>query len=447
MKNIRTTIGIVLLMIMSVSLMEGQEQNSLSLKNAISDALKDNPSMLSKILLEKSASIKVNKQKLDLLPELSLSAGIRHNFDIAATPIPMKFIDPTSGSDEIFPAKFATKNTANWGINFSYDLFNPAKLKLVSSEKKRAGLSKVDVLIQKSILTNQVRIDYAGVLIAQKQLVYCKSDSLHAVRVLDYTQNRFAEGLASKEDVLVAKENVNEMKLRGISANTDLLLAQNRLLSDIGLDPEQIQRERLNLTDRLEDLMLDMQALDLHQNHSLGAERDSIQIALSKEQWKKSNMAFLPTLTLVGFYGGNFYNKQLNLTNSEHWYSNSYLGLKLSLPILEDFGKNEDRKIAKLNYKMDRIEAENNRINRAKALGEKQAQLDKAKKELLIRKENVTLHEERFSILNEQMKEGQIYPAKLQEGLKDLQKSHTDYLQAIYNVFVANANLELSLIN
>lgn len=430
---------------LSLIIPSAYSQNGLTFKNALNMAMKDNPQYAVKKLEAESAALKVRKQITDHLPDVYVTGGIQYNFQIPSTPIPMKFIDPGSDSDEIYPAKFATKHNANWGINFSYDLFNPEKINSVRSERKLAEISRLDKEIQRIILTNTVRLDYAANLIAKRQIEYCKSDSIHAQSALEYTRNRNREGIASDEDLILSEENYNDMQIRSLGAYADLFKSRQRLLADLGIDPLSQEGDKIFLIDTLEDLLMEIETDSDNEKVALSLAKDSLQEVVSRYEWKRAAIKFLPTLTLVGFYGNNYFSPKFDLTNSKSWFTNSYVGLKLTLPLMGDLKSNEERKIAGIKHETDKMTTLQDRIDRSKNLAAYQTELNKAKSEMLLRKKNMELNEKRVSILKEQMNEGRIYPAKLQEGLKDLQKSHTDYLQAVYNVFVAKANLELSM--
>ncbi|MDD4800874.1 MAG: TolC family protein, partial [Proteiniphilum sp.] len=329
--------NILLLLLSFTLLLPAQELNPerLKLEEAIAYALEHAPERIRQKLQVGEAVIRLEEARLQHLPDIYASGDLRRNLIIPSTPVPAHLFDPDASEGELMYLRFNTTWHASAGINLSYDLFSPEKVNRVGEQKQQLKIEQYDEMISEKELREQVALAYAACVIAEEQLHSCKQDTAYYALLLRNAGGRYAK----EQLTLVAKNEAqkafNESVANCLRAEKIAADAKANLLYLAGaeVNPESVAALQLDeniptLLGKMEQtssLVPSWKELEMMKQQEMGS---LAALRIRSAEWK-----YVPTLSLNGYLGTNYYNNELRLFNDRYWRGNSYIGLSLKVPI------------------------------------------------------------------------------------------------------------------
>ncbi len=412
----------------------------LSLKKAQQIAFENNPSLEVQQLKSKIDSKKVEAAKWERIPNIYADYGLKRNLIIPTTPVPAKAFNPNAKEGELMPLKFATNWSSNAGINLEYDLFNPQKNGQVKATQQQMKLSSIDQEIEKNNLKFKVGKDYAACIIAKEQLELAVADTISKTKLLKMTREQYDAGRKKITDLNQAQANKNEAISNCAEARKILSSSKLDLLVDMGFDPS--KENTFSLTDSISNLLLIYEDENGGNQESLSLEKRRQQKELTEIQLQNAKKGFLPTVSLNGYLGTNYYDNDFRYFDNKNWYGNSFVGLKVLIPLTQ--GLNRVKKIDELQLqrKLDEV---NYRVQQNQILLE----ITKAKQEadfqennMNQKKKSMQLASENWKAAVDQFSEGRLLSGDLIKVDYAYKQAKTEYLKAAYNFLIAKMTLE-----
>ncbi len=413
---------------------------NLSLKEAQKLALENNPGLRVKSLNAALSKKQVEQARWERIPDIYANYDVKRNLIIPTTPVPAKAFNPDAPEGKIMPLKFMTNWTSNAGLNAKVDLFNPQTHGQIREAKQKAAISRTDKEIASNNLRFKVGEDYGACMIAEIQLRLAVADTVNKNKILKMTQEQYEAGRLKITDLnLIASEKStalsNYLKAKKILANARL-----QLTADLGYTPS--QKHHFILTDSISGLLSEYKTQTGDTANSLSLKKWNQQKALTEIQLQNTRATFLPTVSLNGFYGTNFYDNDFDLFNSQNWYGNSYVGVSIKLPLTEGLDRVKKIEALQLQSKSDQSSYQE-QLNQVQ-LDKLQAMNDLLYKErdLFQKKKNMERVRKTLQATTEQFENGRLLSGDWAKSNFAYQQAKTAYLQAAYDFIVAKMKLE-----
>jgi outer membrane protein TolC len=227
--------------------------------------------------------------------------------------------------------------------------------------------------------------------------------------------------------------------VQAVQASTDLL----KLTMGMPVQDE------ILLTDALETLDFNYDVNEI-ENFSLRSRVEVQQIDFLKNlaelQIKNTQSQYVPKVTFNAGWGRNTGSNEFsNFFTSTNWFSNSAIGLNVSIPVFDGLRK-------KYTVQRNRIEQEtlNNQYNLLvnilqNELTTSKNNLDVSLEQLEVQEANIALAQEVTSITREKYKAGVGSNIEVINAEKDYKEAEINYLSALYNAIIAKVDLDKSL--
>lgn len=275
-------------------------------------------------VLKQEINLKIQKNKR--LPLIYGEANMQRNLIVPVTPVPAIAFDPNAQPGEITPLKFATDWSAKAGLQLSLDLFNSQnqlKIKQAENLTKKSELSRKESV---ETFKNLIIDLYAQTYLAQQQFELSIQNENNYKETLAVLIKRNEAGRASDLEKNTALQKAYELSLTTDEAemvlkNKWLQLANYLDISAFDLISTSIE-EIIYVNYETSDFEIEQLQLDL----------DAKQIEI-----RNNKLSAIPKLTFNAFYGGQFYDNQLKINQTENWFGNSYVNLTLRIPLTENF--------------------------------------------------------------------------------------------------------------
>lgn len=424
----------------------------ISLEEAIRIGMENNPSYrITEIgVMENEKGLK--EGIAGKLPHLTLQAGAQRNFLIGVTPIPAKMMNPGAPDGEIYLARFGTDHSGIAGITLQFDLFNPDRYGSVARQKILLALSGAERQDRKELIISNICLDYSAAAIAMEQLDLCRADTLNSRKYLDYVAAGREEGRFSEDDCLRARQNLGISKALLLQAESICLNSKSRLLADLGMDVKEAEPDKYVIEDRIEALVAMCRQsgpgeFPLAERFSTGDAariRDRLELELKRQEIKCGLAGFFPTLSLHGYYGGNFFDHRFRPFDAGCWHGNAYLGLKVTCPLTVLSGQTFKMQKARLTLRKTEWEQEEERQQRNLQIASCNTEVDNYGKEIDLRRSNLELALRRIEIAGAREAEGGMRPDQMEDSIYRMRECRVEYLQCLYHYFTALVNRRMA---
>lgn len=407
-------------------------QVTLSLRECIDIALRDNPSV-------KIADMEVQRvdySKLEtrgsLLPSVSFSGAYQRA--IALQTMSMSMGGQTQS------IKMGRDNTWNFGFTASVPIIAPSLWKALQISDTQILQNLETARTTRLSLVNQINKAYYALLLAQASYEVVKQNYDVAVFNAETYQKQFNLGTATEYDVLRSSVQVKNIEPELLQAQIAIRQCQLQLKVLMGLPIEidilpdvTLEQMRSQMQDRV--ATIDRSLTDNPDVRSL-----ALQTRLAKQNVELKKMAWLPTLGAQYSYNWSAMSNGNALKNQE-FNPYSTLAISLSLPIFSGGSKYYAVRQAQVQHKELGLQRENlmNSLNMQVELA-----LDNIEKELMQIQSNA-------EGVRQAVKAHQIMERSFQLGaatylnLRDAELAETTakltYNQAIYNYLVSVADL------
>lgn len=439
------TKSITILFIMIVSLNQAWAQQvtipeTISLYNAQEIALKNNPDLRVKLIETRISSKKVEQAQWKKIPDIYAGYGLRRNLIIPTTPVPAKAFNPGAPEGALMPLKFSTAWTSNATLNVKVDLFNPDQYGQVEEARQQVAISEMDFKISGNNLQYTIGKDYGACIIAKGQLKLAIEDTLSKTSVLKMAEDQYDAGRIKITDINQIEADKNTTLNNYFQAQKILASAKAQLLADMGYNPS--GNYSFSFADSLQSLLSLFRKKDSNDTASLSLQKWDQQKRLTDIQLQYTRAGFLPTVSLQGLLGTNYYDNNFGVFNSDHWYGNSYVGLSVKLPITGELDR--VNQIGQLHLQQQVDEANYMAQQNKNQLEKTQAHQDViyTSKALLRQKKNMELADQNLQTAKEQFSEGRLLAGDLAKNDFLFQQAKTAWLQAAYDFIVAKMDLQ-----
>ncbi|HNW56276.1 MAG TPA: TolC family protein [Bacteroidales bacterium] len=426
--------------------------DQLTLDRAISYALNNSPELNVQRLKQQKDEQELSKIQRDKIPDVYLSGDVRRNLIIPSTPIPASMINPAAAPDQMLYMKFNTDWNSGAGINFSYDIFNPATFRQASEQKIQNKISNFDTKISETDIQADIAQAYAECVISQDQLESLKYDTVfyyHSWKeaIILYQQAKIS--LPDKNNAVIA---YNTSIMQYLNAERVLNAAKAKLLYKMGVEVSVKNTEALHLSEDIPALHAKMDHAEYGVTagnrvtdsvlHGPVLARQAEVIALSESRIKSAQLKYAPLFSMTCFYGNNYYGNAFNPGDGSLWHGNSYIAVSLKVPLTQAFTTSKEVAQLKLQQQIERENMRRMQNQKSQEWLDARNQLMTSEKEYEMYRQNYEMSAENLKASMAQVDKAYIQDKDYLAEQVRCRNSYQSFLQAAYNVFINKINLQ-----
>lgn len=436
-----------------------QKINSFSLQQAV-DYAKQNSVQVKNALLDILIQKQTNRDITSIaLPQINGSMSVTRNLDIPVQVIP-DFISPATyqvlidegvkngnGQTVTFPAggfgnlpfQFGTPWNSNIGVTLSQLVFDGQVFIALKARNGTITLQeRIAALTEENIKANVYKVYY--------QLVTGKIQ----IELLDANISRLEK---LKHDVQVMYDNgftervdIDKLSVQIVNLQTEKLKANNMIsngYSGLKLLMGMPIADSLILTDKLDDSEIKSGVLEASQFKY--SDRKDYQIAevtnvLNGLNVRRYKLSQIPTFALVGGYSKQAQRYQFDFFGKGEWFSSSYIGLQMNVPIFNGFALNAKIKKAKLELQKSQNQTEALKINIDGEVENAKNNFISAIATMDYQKKNMALAEKVYDQTKKKYEIGTGSSSEINASQVDLKTAQTNYISALYDAIIAKVD-------
>jgi len=368
------------------------------------------------------------------LPSVTGSAGLTDYLQIPTTLLPGEFFGQPAGT--YIPVKFGTKYNATTGVTLQQTLFDGQVF--VGLQARQTSLDyrqKNADITEENIRANVYKV-YYQLVVSKTQMQQLDANIERTKNLLhvntEMLKNGFAEKIdADRTSVQLANLETEKAKVQASINNGYLGLkflmgmpVQDSLSLTEDITEDRIKEGLLNeglykYTDRN-----DYQYLELGKK-------------LNEYNVKRYKLSYIPVLSLTGNYSKQAQRTKFNIFGSGDWFTTSYIGLNLSVPIFDGFQKDANIKKAKLQLQQTQNMLDNLKISIDNDVMQATNNFRTAIGTMDYQKKNMQLAEQVYSQAQKKYESGTGTNLDITNAQSDLRIAQSNYVSSMYDAIIA----------
>jgi len=368
------------------------------------------------------------------LPKLNASGGITDYLDIPTNLLPAEFFGGAAGT--FIPVKFGTKYNANGTVSLTQTLFDGQVF--VGLQARRTSLqyaNKAVEVTEQAVKVNIYKI-YYQLVVSKSQLAILDANIARLEKQQHDAKAMHDNGFAEQLDVdriTVQLANYQTEKLKA-QASVDNGYLGLKYLMGMPINDE------LVLTDDITEDQIKSGILD-DSTYQYADRKDYQYLELIRKlgeyNVKRYKLAYLPVLSFNGQYTKLAQRTKFDIFGKGDWFTTSFIGLNLSVPIFDGFAKASNVEKSKLELQQTENKIQDLKLNIDNAAATARKNFRTAISTLDFQKKNMALAEQVYNQAKKKYEVGVGDATGMTNAEADLKIAQNNYISAMYDAIIA----------
>jgi outer membrane protein len=424
---------------LSGSMAWAQTANEFSVKQAADYGLK-NAVQVKNALLDVLIQQQTNRDITSAaFPQLSGNGSFTDYLDIPTSLLPGEFFGGAAGT--FIPVKFGTKYTASGGFSLNQILFDgQVFVGLQARQTSIDARQKAAEVTQENIKANIYKIYYQ--LVVSKTQIELLDANITRLQKLDHdTREIYKNGFAEKVDVDKLTVQIANLQTEKLKALNSIANGYTGLKVLMGMPV----KDSLVLTDTLSEAQVKENVLE-GSSYQYADRKDYQLLDLSNKlnayNIKRYKLSQIPTLSFNANYVKQAQRSQFNFfKKSGDWFTTSYIGLSLNIPIFKGFSTRAKIQGAKLALQQTQNQLDGLKITIDNDVEVAKNNFTTATATMDYQKKNMALAELVYEQTKKKYEIGTGSATEINTAQVDLKTAQTNYISALYDAIIARVDL------
>lgn len=336
-------------------------------------------------------------------------------------------------------AAFGTKWNGNAGVTLSQVLFDGQVFVGLQARETALSFSQKNIeLTEETIKANIYKV-YYQLVVSSTQIDQLDANIERTKKLLHDAGELYKNGFAEKIDVdraTVQLANLETEKSK-VQTTIDNGYIGLKLLIGMPISDSLVLTEKITEDQIKKDLLgteeFQIQDRKDYQYLQLGKRLNEYNI-------KRYKLSALPSASLSAGYTKNAMRDQFNLFQKGDWFTSSYIGLKINVPIFQGMSNDANIKKAELTLKQTENQLQNLQISIDNEIAVARNNFTNAISTLDNQKKNMQLAEQVYNQAKKKYEIGTGSNTDITNAQTDLRVAQSNYITALYNAIIAKVD-------
>ena len=428
---------VCILIAASTAMAQTGVKHAFTVKECIDYAHKNNV-QVKNALLNVKIQQEVNRDVTSAaLPSLSGVISGNDYLKIPTSLLPGEIFGQPAGT--YIPVQFGTKFNANAGLQLQQILFDGQVFVGLQARNTAMAFSNKNVEVtEEMIKTNVYKVYYQ--LVASKTQISIIDANLDRLNKLQSdTKVMYQNGFVEKLDIDKISVQISNLETEKLKALNSIDIGYQALKTLIGMPT----KDELVLTEELtEDKIKKDFLYDTAFIYSNRKDFQYLDLAkqLNELNIKRYKMSYLPSVALSGSYTKNAQRNEFNFFGKGDWFTTSFVGLNINVPIFSGFSK--AAKVTKSKFELQQTEnqIENLKLTIDNEIEPAKLNFNAATITLDYQKKNMVLAENVFNQTQKKFELGTGSNTEITAAQTDLRTAQANYITALYSAIIAKVD-------
>lgn len=414
---------------------------TLTLRDAIQYALKNNSDARKAALDVDNGNYKIDETRARALPQLSLSSSLTDQykkqsfvFDGSLAGQPGKTLIVPTGT---------TWNSVS-SVNLQQAIYDQSVFTGLKAAKSTQQYYQLAAQLTDEQIIEQVATAYYQVLVQRQNLVVIDSNITNTTRVYDIINGQFQNGLAKKIDVDRTQVTISNLKAQRQQLINAVTQQENALKFYMGMaiaTPVSIPASQLDSIKPVDAPMLDSLDITQRTEYKILQKQDEL-YTYNKAAYKAE---YYPTLSLSASHSLNGVSEKFVLFRGEnkqaYWFDYGSASLNLRVPLFNGFATRARVRQANVSLEKNKEDIRNTTLSLNLAYENAKTQIRNSLITLNNQKDNVQLAQEIFFNTQNNYNNGLAPLTDLLDSENSLTQAQNNYSSALLDYKIAQIQL------
>ncbi len=399
------------------------------------------------------------------LPTISATGGTTDYFSVPVQPV-QDFITPAvygvlvangvkdgsgnpiaipTGSPATFGFSLFQKYNANGGLQLSQTIFDGQVFVGLQARKASIEYYQKAIDITRETISVNIYKVYYQLVVSKTQMAQLDANIARSQKLLNDTKALYENGFQEKLDVDKSTVQLANLQTQKQSTQTTIDNGYLGLKYLLGIPI----KDSLALTDNFTEDDLKNGVLDdtayRYENRNDYQELE-ISKRLGEYNIKRYKYSYLPTASINAYYQKNAYSNTYDFfSKSGTWFTTSYAGLSINVPIFSGFAKDANVQKARLQLQQTQNQIENLKISIDNDVAQAQNRFRTAILTVDFQKKNMALAESVYNQTKKKYESGLASNTDITNVQTDLITAQTNYINALYDAVLAKVDYQKAI--
>lgn len=439
-------ITLITLLLFGLLAQAQQQPQTLTLKDALTYALKNKSDALKAQLDIENSEYQIQQARSRALPQISANGNLGYNPILQLSALNLDAFSPpgapSTGNVQLVP--LGQKWSAVGGVSLSQAIFDQAVFTGLQAARSTREFYKINAQLTNEQVIERVANNYYQVFVQRQNLAVIDSNYANTARVRNIVKGQFENGLAKKIDLDRLTVNLSNINTRRQQIMNGIALQENTLKFYMGMPIETeivipstefevnllALAETPDVTKRTEYLLLENEGkLYTYQKKAIIAE-------------------YFPKLSLTANYNYIGQGPKMPLfatpKDNVYWSDFSAIALNLNIPIFTGFGTRARVRMAQIDIDKNKVDRDDTKLALDLAYKNARTQIENSIITIANQKENVTLAQEVLNNTQNNYQQGLASLTDLLDAENSLIQSQNNYSSALLEYKLAEIQLTKS---
>ena len=369
------------------------------------------------------------------LPNIFGTGSVLNYLEIPVTLLPGEIAGQPAGT--YVPVRFGTKYNSTVGIQLQQTLFDGQVFVGLQARKTSVDFQLKNVEVTEELIKANIYKVYYQLVASKTQIQILDANIQRLEKLENDTRILYNNGFAEKLDedkVSIQLTNLNTEKVKALNSIEIGYLGLKTLL---GMPA----KDTLELTEKITEGQIEANILaDTGFQYQDRKEYQYLELAkkLNEYNIKRYQLSYLPILNLSAAYNKNAQRNTFDLfVKDGDWFTTSFIGFNLSVPIFSGFAKDARVAKSKIDLRQTNNQLENLRNTIDNEVQQSRINFNTAQNTLRFQKKNMELAEKVYNQTRKKYEIGTGSNIEISAAQTDLITAQNNYLSALYGAIVA----------
>lgn len=408
---------------------------SFSIQQALAYA-KANNVQVKNALLNVQAQNETNREiTAAALPNITGTGNLMNYLELPVSLLPGEIFGQPAGS--YIPVRFGTKYNSTVGIQLQQTLFDGQVFVGLQARKTSVDFQLKNVEVTEELIKANIYKVYYQLVASKTQIQILDANIQRLEKLENDTRILYKNGFAEKLDedkVSIQLTNLNTEKIKALN---NIEIGYLGLKTLLGMPA----KDTLELTDKITEGQIEANILaDTGFQYQDRKDYQYLELAkkLNEYNIKRYQLSYLPILSLNAGYNKNAQRNTFDLfVKDGDWFTTSFVGFNLSVPIFSGFAKDARVAKSKIDLRQTNNQLENLRNTIDNEVQQSRINFNSAQNTLRFQKKNMELAEKVYNQTRKKYEIGTGSNIEISAAQTDLITAQNNYLSALYGAIVA----------
>lgn len=421
----------------SMAMAQPPAKHEFTIRQAVDYAARNNVQVKNALLNIQSQQQTNREITAAALPGINGSLGITDYLKLPTSLLPGEIFGQPAGT--YIPVQFGTKYNSTASIQVQQLLFDGQVFIALQARATSIAFQTKNKEVTEEMIKSNIHKIYYQLVLSKTQIELLDANIARLQKLSHDATELYKNGFAEKLDLDKISVQLANLQTEKTKALNGINIGYLGLKTLMGMPVN----DTLILTDKLTDEQVQEDfSNDTAYQHSDRKEFQYLSLAkkLNEFNIKRYQLSYVPTLSVVGSYSKNAQRNQFDMFKTGEWYTTSYLGFNLSVPIFDGFARNARIKKARIDLKQTENQLDNLKLTIDSEVEQAKINFKSALSTMSFQKKNMQLAEEVYNQTKKKFEVGTGSNTEITAAQTDLVTAQTNYINSLYSAIIAKVD-------